>query len=89
MSVGDSTLDLFLNEGPIAYVCCVVFATWLLASHDGLKRSVRLAAAMIFLASMLRCLPIVLTASQFRSNHHVVIIVIHISQVRFRSSPRV
>eukprot|EP00730_Choanoeca_flexa_P010314 TRINITY_DN17455_c0_g1_i1.p1 TRINITY_DN17455_c0_g1~~TRINITY_DN17455_c0_g1_i1.p1 ORF type:complete len:475 (+),score=68.02 TRINITY_DN17455_c0_g1_i1:49-1473(+) len=81
LNVGDNTLDLFLNEGPIAYVCVIFFATWLLTTRNGLSSSVKLAAIMCFLAAILRCLPIVLSSDQLVRQHNLVIVVIHVAQI--------
>jgi hypothetical protein len=58
-----TTLDLFLDEGPIAYCCVVPLAAYLLSRRNGLRRSIILGASMCLFASVVRSLPILLGQS--------------------------
>ena len=59
LGIGDDTLDLWLNMGPIAYCISVFFASWVLLSRpDGLRVSVLGGSALCLLASIARCAPL-------------------------------
>ena len=65
LSVDDSTLDLWLDLGPIAFCITVWGAMYLLTERaDGLRFSVLLAAALLCGASLLRSIPALLPAAQ-------------------------
>jgi hypothetical protein len=64
----DSTLNLFLDEGPIAYCCVVTLAAWLLSRPNGLRLSIVIGASMCFFASVIRSVP-ALFALEFRAAH--------------------
>lgn len=73
---GDGCLQLFLNEGPIAFLVTVFFASWMLSQPGGLKRSVRLAAILCLSGSMIRCVSLMHSgiSAQFR------VLSVHIGQ---------
>ncbi len=81
LKTDNSTLDLFLDWGPVGYVVAVAGALWLLSFRaDGLTISVRLAAGLCLFSSVLRCLPLVLTDDQKENNHNAVLAAVHIAQ---------
>ena len=81
LQCSDNTLDLFLNEGPIAFCCVVFFAAWALKRKNGLRISVILGAVMCFAASVIRSIPALLTDDS-RANHHtLVLFCVHLGQV--------
>jgi hypothetical protein len=55
-----TTLDMFLDEGPIAYCCAVPLAAFLLSRRNGLRNSIVLGACMCLFASCVRSVPILL-----------------------------
>ena len=61
LNTDDSTLDLFLNEGPIMFCLGVPFAMALFARSDGLRLSILLGASLCFTASVLRCVPLLMS----------------------------
>ena len=76
----DLTLNIFLDEGPIAYCCVVPLAAWLLARRNGLRRSIYAGAVLCFFASVVRSIP-ALFSSSFRATHPALtLLLIHIGQ---------
>jgi MFS family permease len=81
LTTDDQTLDLWLDWGPAAYCVAVPFALWLLSSRrDGLRLSVRLGAGLCCFASLLRCLPVVLSDEARAANSTAVLAAIHVAQ---------
>lgn len=62
LGVTDTTLDLWLDWGPIAFILSVFIASHLLSvRRDGLQLSMRIAACLCFCAAVVRCVPILLS----------------------------
>ena len=79
LNVGDSTLDLWLNLGPIAYCVSVFLAAWvLLARPDGIRISVLLGSGLCFLASLIRSIPAVVSSDLRTSGRAIA--AVHIGQ---------
>lgn len=69
LGVSDSTLDLYLNAGPIMYCVSVFAAAWvLLARPDGIRISIKAGAGLCFVASAVRCVPALLPAGMRSSS---------------------
>eukprot|EP00038_Savillea_parva_P012408 m.204477 g.204477 ORF g.204477 m.204477 type:complete len:255 (-) comp22532_c0_seq1:825-1589(-) len=79
LGVTDQALNMFLNEGPIAFCCTVWYANWLLTrpSGTGLRNSVITAAVLCFLGATIRCIPL-LYPTVFA--HNVALGLIHVAQ---------
>jgi FLVCR family MFS transporter len=75
-----ATLDMFLDEGPIAYCCAVPLAAYLLSRRNGLRRSIILGSAMCLCASVIRSVPIVLGQSGRAAQPWLVLSLAHVGQ---------
>lgn len=76
----DETLEVFLDEGPIAYLVTVFFAGWLLTRPNGLQKSVRLAGTVAFLASVIRSVPLLFTDGQRQKYAIELSVAVHVGQ---------
>ena len=53
-----STIDLFLNWGPIIGIAFFPFQTWLLQRKNGLQRGIWVGMVLLLLGNIIRCIPI-------------------------------
>ena len=74
------TLDMFLDEGPIAYCCAVPLAAYLLSRRNGLRKSIILGSAMCLSASVIRSIPILLGQSGRATQPWLVLALAHFGQ---------
>ena len=78
MSTG--VVDQLLNWGPLTFVPTVPFVSWMLTFPGGLRRTMRLAAVLTFLATLLRLLPsVALTKAQ--RQHPSALLLLHAAQI--------
>eukprot|EP00039_Didymoeca_costata_P022489 m.346798 g.346798 ORF g.346798 m.346798 type:complete len:453 (+) comp30398_c0_seq1:59-1417(+) len=77
---GDDTLNLLLNEGPIAFVATVFFAAWILAKPKGLKMAVMIGSGLCFAGACIRSIPLFWTENdRYKYSKHLLIFV-HVGQ---------
>lgn len=81
LNVDNTTLDLWLDWGPVAYCCSIPIALLLLSSkRSGLQLSVRIGATACLLASLIRCIPLLFTAEERQANSTAMLACIHVAQ---------
>ena len=81
LNVDNTTLDLWLDWGPVAYCCSIPIALLLLSSkRNGLQLSVRIGATCCLLASLIRCIPLLFTMEQRQANSTAMLACIHVAQ---------
>ena len=78
--IDSGEIDQLLNWGPISFVACVPFVSFLLTRRDGLRRVMRLAAVLVALACMIRLIPCLLS-EETRKQHWTTRIPLHIAQI--------
>jgi len=79
--VDDTTLDLWLDWGPAAFLVSVFGASYLLSTRrDGLALSIRAGAALCFVAALGRCLPVCLASETIAANRGALVALVHVCQ---------
>jgi len=82
LSTDNSTMDLWLDWGPVAFCFMVFPATYLLAAkRTGLQLSIRSGFVMSTAAALIRCIPLLFTSDQRAGSLHGTMIgLIHFAQ---------
>jgi len=77
---GEAIILLILNWGPIMAIPAFPVAVWVLTWKKGFQRSVQIGATLIFLGSLIRCVPCFLGN---RSEHFSTVVWLHAGQILF------
>lgn len=80
LHVSNSTLNIWLLEGPIAYLTITPLASALLIAPRGLQRATRLAGVGVCVACALRLLPFAFSAATREQHHAALLVPIFVAQ---------
>jgi FLVCR family MFS transporter len=73
-------IDQLLNWGPITFVPTVPLVIWLLQQENGLRKCLRLNAALTFAACSIRMIPCLFSHAS-REKHQGLLLVLHLAQI--------
>jgi len=82
LGVDDSTLDLWLDWGPAAFLVSVFVAGHLMATQRaGLAQCIRAGAVLCFIAAVLRCVPVLFNEEDILGgDNSALVVLIHVCQ---------
>jgi hypothetical protein len=80
-NIGEATIDLLLNWGPVIFISCLPLTYILMNKHHGLRRCVILLAITGFAAALVRVIPIVITSPTSPNFSSISLPFLHIGQI--------